>query len=134
MQHRHFSSYTTTSMAEHIAHEPPSHARAFIKKRCPCFQQTPVSFLSQRSNSALLPLPPYAFVFSFVLLKRINILEGILSSAFLSFHHLPRRETLIASALLSLEEEQLSVLWFSAFSVKSNHVANTGTCSQSSQS
>lgn len=97
----------------------------------------PHCFLSQRSNLSLLPLPPYAFVFSFVLLKRINILEGILSSAFLSFRHLPRRETLIASALLLLEEEQLSVLWRKSgsahFSVKSNHVAHIETCSQSSQ-
>lgn len=74
----------------------------------------PYRFLSQRSNLSLLPLPPYAFVFSFVLLKRINILEGILSPAFLSFHHLPLRETLKASALLLLEEKQLSVLWHKA--------------------
>ncbi len=88
---------------------------AFV--RCAAFKNNvrvfhkPYCFLSQRSNLSLLPLLPYAFVFSFVLLKRINILEGILSSAFLSFHHLPPWETLKASALLLLEEEPLSVLW-----------------------
>ena len=97
----------------------------------------PHCFQSQRSNLSLHPLSPYAFVFSFVLLKRINILEGILSSAFLSFHHLPLRETLRASALLSLEEQQLSVLCrkkrSSTFSEKSNPVAHIANCSQSPQ-
>lgn len=92
----------------------------------------PHSFLSQRGNSSLLHLPPYVFVFSFVLLKRINILEGISSSALFSLCHLPRRETQIASASLLLEEKR-SYTWkcgakkkkkkrFSTFSVKSDHV------------
>lgn len=94
-------------------------------------------FLSQRSNLFLLPLPPYAFVFSFISIKRINILEGILSLAFLSFLHLPQCEALIASARLLLEDEQFAVVWRrsvpSTFSVKSNHVADTETCSQASR-
>ena len=84
----------------------PSYVLCFLKR------SVHISFLSQRSNFSLRPLPPYAFVFSFVLLKRINILEGISSPAFLSFHHLPSREkTLKASAPLSLEEEPLAVLY-----------------------
>lgn len=59
-----------------------NYVHVFLKPHC---------FLSQRRRGYLsfLPLPPYAFVFSFALLKRINILEGIFPSAFLSFHHLP---------------------------------------------
>lgn len=120
---------------------------AFKKDMSPRFPQAPLILLTNKMwllkpppPFHLLLLPPYAFVFSFVLLKRINILEGIFPSARLSFYHLPLRETQNASVLrffffFLLEEEQLflGVKWASTFSVKFNPVAHIGKCSQSSQ-
>lgn len=79
---------------------------AFKKDMSPRFPQAPLILLTNKMwllkpppPFHLLLLPPYAFVFSFVLLKRINILEGIFPSARLSFYHLPLRETQNASVL-----------------------------------